>query len=180
LPGAGVVDDPVPPVVPCEPLVPVPVVEVDEPVDEVEPVPVVEVEPLAGSLVPVGVDVVDDTVDVSVEVDDPLVWPPVVESVPARLGAAPPPPIIVELPPVGCDFSLVGTVTVVVVVVTVVGIVEPVAGATVAAELGAGVGEIAVGAACTGGPVLWLVAGAADCGVTGWLAGATSAARARW
>jgi hypothetical protein len=108
LPGAGVVDDPDPLVLPVPVLalvpvpVPVPVFEVDEPVDEVDPASVLEVEPFDGWPVPVVVvEVVGDTVEVPVEVDEPSVRSSTVESVPARFGAAPPPPIIVDVPPVG-------------------------------------------------------------------------------
>jgi hypothetical protein len=103
LPGAGVVDDPDPLVlpVPVPVLVPVPVFEVDEPVDEVDPASVLEVEPFGWPVAVVVVEVVGDTVEVPVEVDEPSVRSSTVESVPARFGAAPPPPIIVDVPPVG-------------------------------------------------------------------------------
>jgi hypothetical protein len=64
------------------------------------------------------VDVGDDTVDVVVG-DEPSVGSFIF--VPEPLGVPPRPPIIVDVPPVACVFSLPGTVTMVVEVVTVVG-----------------------------------------------------------
>jgi len=94
--------------------------EVVEPSVVVEPGCVVELGVPEDCPVPV---VVDDPVDESVDVvvDDPSVGSARFVPAPAPLGVAPPPLIIVDVPPVACDFSLMGTVTVVVVVVTVVG-----------------------------------------------------------
>ena len=102
--------------------------------------------------------------------------------VPAPLGVAPPPLIIVDVPPVACDFSLLGTVTVVVEVVTVVGMVADGAFATSGDRVcGCNGWEATAGAASSGGSALESVTGAVAAFATWWLGGATSAGRAcRW
>jgi len=130
--------------------------------------------------------VVPAVVEVVAEEEIPLVVevvpsPLLLTVVPLLFGVAPPPGSIVELPPVLCDFSFEGMVTVVVDVVTVVGVAE---------ALARDVGEIltacvcggrlaASGAASSGGSTLAPAAGPAAGVVTCRIAGATSAGRAR-
>jgi len=141
---------------------------------------VVELEPVPDELVtPVVEAVEDDDVPVVVEVV-PSPWPLTV--VPSPLGVAPPPEIIVELPPVFFDFSFDGILTVVVDVVTVVGVDRAVSCGDVAAILIACVsdgGLAATGAASSGGSTLTLELEPAAEDVTCRVAGATSAACAR-
>jgi len=169
------VDDPVPVVVFCE--LPVLGPEVVGPSEVVEPGCVVELDAAGVWAVPGIVDVVEGTDEVVVE-DELSVgcWSLVAE----LAGVAPPPPAIVEVPPVVCDGSLAGAVTVVVDVVTVVGVAADRAVAVGAIRVcGSGRGTAATGAASSGGPTLEYVTGATT-GAAGWrLAGATSAGRAR-
>jgi hypothetical protein len=173
------VDDPVPVVVGCELPVLVLVLEVVEPSVAVEPGCVVELDELDGCPVSAVVDeVVDGSVDV-VDVADPFVGclRPLPASVPT--GAAPPPLVVADVPPVACDFSLIGTATVVVAVVTVVGTPADGVFATGAIRVcGCDGCEATAGASWTGWVALEDVAGVADACVTWWLAGATVTARA--
>ena len=99
-------------------------------------------------------------------------------------GVAPPPPIIVEVPPVvfGLGFGFMGTVEVVVEVVTVVGRMDAAGRAARASPstCDCAGGMAATGAASSGGPTLASVTGLAA-GGAGWRgAGATRAGRAWW
>jgi hypothetical protein len=98
--------------------------EVVEPSVLVEPVCVVGLEELDEDDCPVRA-VVDEVVEGSVDVvfvADPSVGSLTPLRAPVPLGVAPPPlGVVADVPPVACDFSLIGTVTVVVEVVTVVG-----------------------------------------------------------
>jgi len=149
-----------------------------EPSVVVEPGCEVELEALDDCPVP---DVVDDAVEGVVEVvvpGEPSVGFAGLVPVPAPLGVAPPPLIIVDVPPVVCDFSLLGTVTVVVEVVTVVGMVADGAFATSGDRVcGCNGWEATAGAASSGGSALESVTGAVAACVTWWLGGATSAGR---
>ena len=168
------VDDPVPVVVFCEP--PVLVLGVVGPPEVLEPGCVVELEALADCEVPGVVDVAEGTVEVVVEGELSVGSSTLV---PEPLGVAPPPLIIVEVPPVCCDLSLVGTATEVVEVVTVVGVVADGAGAIGAIRVcGRNGGAATAGAASSGGSALEYVTGAGTAGATWWLAGAIRAGRA--
>jgi hypothetical protein len=150
-----------------------------EPSVVVEPGCEVELEALDDCPVP---DVVDNAVEDVVEVvvaGEPSVGSSGLVPVPAPLGDAPPPLIIVDVPPVACDFSLLGAVTVVVEVVTVVGIAVDGDVATSGARVcGCNGWEATAGAASSGGSALESVTGAAVACVTWWLGGAISAGRA--
>jgi hypothetical protein len=115
------VDDPVPVVVVWE--FPGLVPEVVEPSVPVEPDCVAEPDALEDCPVPVVADdVVDRCVDVVV-VAEPSVGSARPVPALAPSGVAPPPLVTTDVPPVACDFSLIGRVVVVVEVVTVVGTV---------------------------------------------------------
>ena len=162
-------DDPVPVVVFCVLPVLVPEVVVVEPSEVVVVVPdcAGELEPLV--VCPVA-GVVDGIVEGVVEVvvaGEPLAgsWSLVV--VPEPFGVAPPPARIVEVPPVACDFDLLGSLIVVVEVVTVVGVTADVTGAAGATGVcGRSDGAAATGAASSGGSALEYVTGAAAGGDT--------------
>lgn len=99
------------------------VLEVVEPSGLAEPGCVVESEGLDDDCpVPAVVDeVVDGSVDVVVAADPSVGFLRPLRA-PVPLDVAPPPVLFVaDVPPVACDFSLIGTLTVVVEVVTVVG-----------------------------------------------------------
>ena len=137
-----------------------------------------EPEPVLDGIVPDVVEVVEDDTPEAVEV---ALTPWLLTVVASSLGVAPPPGIIVELPPVPFDFSFDGIVTVVVEVVFVVGVTEVVAGDVAAIPIAGvwGSGLAATGAASSGGSTLTPAVESAAAAVTCRVAGATSAACAR-